>query len=158
MPQSLASEVGKREPFRSGTQEAFLNLIRTVAMLDGDFKCLFRAHGLSPTTYNLLRILRGHRPKGCRCATLREQLVVRVPDITRLVDRLENTGFVIRTADQKDARAVNIRITPKGTRVLKALDEPVLALHDRQLGHLSPEELRTLNCLLERCRETDGGE
>ncbi len=153
MTNSLAQELGKRSPFESGTQEAFLNLVRTVAVLDGEFKSLFRRHGLSPTTYNLLRILRGHRPKGCRCATLREQLVVRVPDITRLVDRLATAGLVTRTTDTNDARAVNVRITPKGLRVLKALDEPVMMLHEQQLGHLSADEIKSLNHLLERSRD-----
>jgi len=153
MPRTLAQEVGKKDPFKSKAQEAFLNIIRTGALLDGPFKTLFRKHGLSPTTYNLLRILRGHKAQGCRCSTLRDQLVVRVPDITRLVDRLSDAKFVTRKPDPKDARAVIVRITPKGLRVLDALDDQVENLHHEQLGHLSDDELDTLNRLLEKARE-----
>ncbi len=153
MPRTLAQEVGKKNPFHSGAQEAFLNIIRTGALLDGPFKTLFRKHGLSPTTYNLLRILRGHEPTGCRCSTLREQLVVRVPDITRLVDRLRQAGFVTRKPDPKDARAVIVRITSKGLRTLGELDDQVVELHKTQLGHMSDDELGTLNRLLEKARD-----
>jgi DNA-binding MarR family transcriptional regulator len=153
MPRTLAQEVGKRDPFKSRAQEAFLNVIRTGAMLDGPFKTLFRKHGLSPTTYNLLRILRGHQSHGCRCSILRDQLVVRVPDITRLVDRLCDAKFVTRKPDPKDARAVIVRITAKGLRILDTLDQQVMQLHTEQLGHLSNDELDTLNRLLEKARE-----
>ncbi len=153
MPPTLAQEVGKKNPFQSGAQEAFLNIIRTGALLDGPFKTLFRQHGLSPTTYNLLRILRGHHPDGCRCSTLREQLVARVPDITRLVNRLCGTGFVTRKPDPADARAVIIRITTKGLRTLEMLDKQVMDLHQLQLGHLSTDELKSLNRLLEKARD-----
>ncbi|MBX3321616.1 MAG: MarR family transcriptional regulator [Phycisphaeraceae bacterium] len=148
----LAAEIGKKEPFEHAEQEAFLNLMRTVSILEADFKSLFRKHGLSSTTYNLLRILRGHKPHGLRCTQIKCELVSRVPDITRLVDRLEESGLVRRAADPKDARAVVIHITPKGYRVLEKLDEPVTNLHRRQLGHLSPQELAALNDLLAKAR------
>lgn len=155
MTRRLAEEVGKRDPFRSKAQEVFLNLSRTGQHLDAPFKTLFRSHGLSPTTYNLLCILRGHRPKGCRCTTLRDELVVRVPDVTRLVDRLCDAGLVVRTPDADDARAVLVRITPVGLKMLEELDEPVLELHEQQLGHMSTEELSTLSDLLERARSDE---
>jgi len=152
MTRRLADDIGKREPFRSKAQEAFLNLSRTCQHLEGDFKVLFREYGLSPTTYNLLRILRGHRSSGCRCSTLRDELVVRVPDVTRLVNRLYESGLVSRGPDPDDARAVLVRITAEGLRLLEDLDGPVIELHERQFEHLSREELRTLSALLERAR------
>ncbi|MCL4221323.1 MAG: MarR family transcriptional regulator [Phycisphaerales bacterium] len=156
MPSRLAQEIGKKEPFVLAEQEAFLNLQRTAQALEADFKALFRPHGLSLTTYNLLRILRGHRPSGVRCNTIREQLVVRVPDVTRLVDRLIECGLVERQVDPADARAVLVHITRKGLRLLEKLDEPVVALHRKQLAHMSPEQLDTLSQLLQAARSPGG--
>lgn len=153
MARKLADEVGKHQPFRSREQEAFLNLMRTGQQFEGDFKTLFRRFDLSPTAYNLLRILRGHRPIGCRCSTIRDELVVRVPDVTRLVNRLFEMDLVSRAPDPDDARAVLIRITPQGLRRLEQLDDLVMELHERQLGHFTPNELETLIDLLERARD-----
>lgn len=151
-PVGLAAEVGKKTPFACAEQEVFLNLIRTASELEGEFKSLFRAHGLSSTTYNILRILRGHRPEGLRCTQVKSMLVVRVPDVTRLVDGLEEAGLVKRSEDAADARAVVLRITPKGLKLLERLDQPVVELHRKQLGHVPPEELTHLNALLESAR------
>lgn len=152
MPSRLAQEIGKKHPFENPAQEAFLNLQRTAQGLEGEFKGLFRKHGLSLTTYNLLRILRGHRSEGVRCSTIRDQLVVRVPDVTRLVDRMIECELAEREVDPLDARAVLVHITRKGLRLLDKLDEPVLELHRRQFSHMTPEQLETLNELLQLAR------
>ncbi|RMH13799.1 MAG: MarR family transcriptional regulator [Planctomycetota bacterium] len=154
MPSRLAQEVGKKQPFNIPEQEAFLNLLRTTSTLEAEFKRLFRKHGLSLTTYNLLRIARGHRPDGVRCSTIRDQLIVRVPDVTRLVDRLIDRGLVRREVDPDDARAVRIHITRKGLRLLDKLDEPVVELHRAQLSHMSAEQLNTLSELLQVARNS----
>lgn len=156
MPSRLAQEIGKKHPFGLPEQEAFLNLQRTAQALEAEFKVLFRRHDLSLTTYNLLRILRGHGPRGVCCSTIREQLVVRVPDVTRLVDRLVECGLVGREDDPADARAVLVRITRKGLRLLDRLDEPVLELHRRQLSHMTPAQIESLNALLQLARSPSG--
>jgi len=76
------------------------------------------------------------------------------PTMTTQVRRLEDAGLVTRTTDPQDARAVLIRITEKGLNLLEGLDEPVLSLHRKQLGHLSREELAELNRLLVKARQT----
>lgn len=152
MPSRLAQEIGKKQPFVFAEQEAFLNLQRSAQALEADFKQLFRRHGLSLTTYNLLRIVRGHRPNGVRCSIIRDQLVVRVPDVTRLVDRMVECEWVEREVDPVDARAVLIHITKKGLRVLDKLDKPVEELHKRQLAHMSSQQLEALNELLQLAR------
>ena len=85
-----------------------------------------------------------------------EHLVSRVPDVTRLVDRLETLGLAERIRDQGDRRVVFVRITRKGLAMLSKLDEPVLALHREQLRHMSPEQLGRLNQLLVMARERVG--
>jgi len=148
----LALELGKRKPFESGEQEAYLNVMRTQSLLAAGFDALFKPFGVSEATFNALRILRGVGPAGCACSRIAEQLVTRVPDVTRLVDRLELARLVGRTRIEEDRRVVLISITRAGLDLLAKLDRRVLRLHHEQLGHLSASELRTLNRLLAKAR------
>ena len=91
----LGDELGKRGSFDSAEQEAYLNLLRTVDELSGEFARLFRAHGVTDPQYNALRILRGHGTR-ITMRTIAEEMVTREPDITRLVDRLERAGWAKR--------------------------------------------------------------
>ncbi len=155
---TLQHELGKRKPFDAPEQEAFLNVIRTASVLTSAFQRLFRAHKLSESTYNALRILRGSttdaESHGTRtCSQIGEHLVAQVPDVTRLIDRLEQLGFAERVRCDKDRRVVHVRITRKGLDVLAKLDEPVLELHRAQLGHMSRGELSDLSRLLVKARQ-----
>jgi len=152
-PTGIAAELGKQRPFDVPEQEAYLNLARTTALLRHALHRLLKPHGLTETTYNALRILRGHGGEGCRSTTIGDELVVPVPDVTRAVDRLVERGLATRERDPSDARAVRVRLTNLGRDLLAELDEPILDLHREQLGHLSREELETLNTLLVRARE-----
>ncbi|MHC4224994.1 MAG: MarR family winged helix-turn-helix transcriptional regulator [Planctomycetota bacterium] len=106
--------------------------------------------GLSGPTYNVLRILRGARPKGLRCGTISERMVTRVPDVTRLVDRLEGLGFVRRERAEGDRRVVEVSITKRGLEVLAELDEPLVDAHRRQFGSLARAEIAQLRRLLDK--------
>ncbi|MBL0927377.1 MAG: MarR family transcriptional regulator [Phycisphaerales bacterium] len=152
----LQHEIGKKTPFDSVEQEAYLNVMRTASLLGGAFEALFKSQGLSESTYNVLRILRGEGEK-MPCLAVAERLIARVPDITRLIDRLEKQGLVARARCEEDRRVVHISITRKGLGVLAKLDGPVLALHRAQLGHLSRGELRSLSELLVRARAGAAG-
>lgn len=144
---SLARELGKRGPFGSPEQEAYLNLLRTADHLAGQFAQLFRAHRLTDAQYNVLRILRGHQaPVATR--RIAAEMVTRQPDVTRLIDRLERVRLVRRERCPDDRRVVYVAITPKGLATLNKLDEPVAALHQAQLAHLGPARLRQLSELL----------
>lgn len=149
---ALQHEVNKKQPFDLPEQEAYLNLVRTASELEGPLLAILKPHGLTPSTYNVLRILRGSGKAGRHASDIGCDMVVRVPDVTRLVDRLEQRGLVERERGTKDRRIVTVRITAAGLKMLKALDEPVLAGHRAQLGHLTPSELAQLNRLLEKAR------
>jgi len=75
-----------------------------------------------------------------------------VPDVTRLLDRLEASGFVVRTRSEIDRRYVTARITEEGLALLAGLDEPILRMHEQQLGHLSRIDLEQLVESLEKAR------
>lgn len=147
----LARELGKREPFDLSEQELFLNIARTAAVVAGPVERLFEAHGLSSSTYNILRILRG-TGEALACSKLGEQLVARVPDTTRLIDRLEKLGLAKRERSAHDRRIVLVRITRAGLDTLARLDEPLREVHRQQFAHLSPAQIDKLNALLVKAR------
>lgn len=153
----LAREIGKKRPFESREQEAYLNLLRTLSVLSGPFEALMRPHRLSEATYNLLRILRGAGSEGRACSRIGCDMIARVPDVTRLVDRLEASGLAQRKRSAEDRRVVTVVITDAGLGLLASLDDPVMQIHRENLGHLSQAELDELNRLLVKAREARSG-
>lgn len=153
---ALQHDIRKKKPFDLPEQEAYLNLARTASFLDVDFDRLFKAHGLSNATYNVLRILRGEGAK-MPSLCIAERLVTRVPDITRLIDRLEKAGLVKRERCTSDRRVVYVAITSKGTSLLAQLDDAVRLLHKKQLSHMTRKDLGELNRLLELARTPPPG-
>ena len=134
-------------------QEAFLHLMRTADALMRDLEEVFKPAGLSPTQYNVLRILRGAGPgAGMACNQIGQRMITRDPDMTRLLDRLEKRGLITRSRDTKDRRVVHARITDQGLKLIKGLDRPVQDAHRRQLGNLGNKRLKMLSQLLEEAR------
>jgi DNA-binding MarR family transcriptional regulator len=155
MPTSrLRAEIRQERPFRSPEQEAFLNVQRTADVLMSRMAKVLADQNLSPTQYNVLRILRGAGPDGLPCGAVAERMITRDPDITRLLDRLEKAGMITRTRDAGDRRVVVARLTDKAAKVLDTLDDPVDRELKRQLGHLGAQRLAQLVHLLELVRET----
>lgn len=157
MSESLQAELKKTQPFESLEQEAFLNLLRTTDQLNAEFTRLFTTHGLSGPQYNVLRILRGAGGDGLPCLEIAGQMITRMPDITRLVDRLETAGLVERSRTESDRRVVLVKITQEGLDLLGRLDQPVRDLHRRILSHLTEDELRELSRLLVKARSAPQG-
>lgn len=151
MASRLQTELKKRDPFQSLEQEALLNLLRSSDQLQNRFGRLLRQHGLTSSQYNVLRILRGEG-KPLPCLEVAQRTIQVVPAITGLIDRLEQAGLVQRDRCEKDRRVVYVSITPAGVALLGELDEPILALHKKLLGHLTATELRELIRLLEKAR------
>ena len=133
-------------------QVAFVSLARTNAFLSDGVDLVLGARGLSSTQYNVLRILRGAGPEGLCRNEIGERLVTRMPDVTRLLDRMETRGLVSRVRSTEDRRLVNTTLTKHGRALVDELDPGVDGLHREQLGHLTDAELRTLIDLLERAR------
>ena len=136
-------------------EAVFLELLRTTDMLSRGLITVLKAEDLSPTQYNVLRILRG-APEGLPCGEIGSRMITRDPDITRLLDRLEKRGLIVRSRESKDRRMVMARITPLGLKLLGRLDEPVQETHHQQLGHLGRDRLRVLTELLHQSRSKVG--
>ena len=152
MAGKLQTEIKQKRAFPSLEAEAFLNLQRTADSLMRGMTETLKPAGLSPAQYNVLRILRGAGRDGLACRQVGDRMVTKDPDMTRLLDRLEARGLIARSREQKDRRVITTRITEEGLRLLKDLDGPVAELHERQLGHLRAERLRSLIELLEAAR------
>jgi DNA-binding MarR family transcriptional regulator len=155
MMTDLRTEIRQSRPFRSVEQEAVLSIERTAALLGHAFAEALRPFGITPTQYNALRILRGAGDGGLCRHEVRERMVAPVPDVTRLLDRLEDADLIVRERGVEDRRQVRTRITAAGLALLERLDQPVEALERDRLAHMKEDELRELVRLLARVR--DGG-
>ena len=153
MATKLRDEIRQTRPFVSLHQEAYLNLARTAAVLSHSFNEAIKPYGITATQYNVLRILRGAGNTGLCRNDVRDRLVAQVPDVTRLLDRMEEAGLIERERETTDRRLVTTRITAEGLRVLDALDAPIVEVHRAQLGHLTRQQLTTLIELLSLARE-----
>jgi DNA-binding MarR family transcriptional regulator len=149
----LQKELKKRRPFDSPEQEAVLNIARTADRFGICFARLFREYGLTPSQYNVLRILRGEG-KPLPILEVANRMLAVVPGITGVIDRLEGMGLLARQRSMEDRRVVFVAISRQGLDLLARLDEPLGALHSRLIGHLSPAELRELSQLLEKARQS----
>jgi DNA-binding MarR family transcriptional regulator len=153
MTKGIQSEIQQSKPFKNLEDEALIALQRTADRLKWRLSDVLKEHGLSPTQYNALRILRGAKDEGLPCSEVGERMINRDPDITRLMDRLERRGLVTRSRDGRDRRVITARITPAGLELLQSLDRPVGEFNRKMMGPLGEARLRTLIQLLEEARE-----
>ena len=126
----------------------FVAILKSADTLSQEAEQLIKSVGLTMAQYNVLRILRGAEPEGLLCRGISERMISRDPDITRLLDRMENHGWITRHREKEDRRVVKTRITEDGLATLKKLDQPVRDLHKGQFRHMSASQLKTLAKLL----------
>jgi DNA-binding MarR family transcriptional regulator len=149
----LRSEIKQTKPFASAAEEAFLNLLRTSGQLQQALAAELKPYGLTPTQYNVLRILRGAHPEALPCGEVGARMVTPEPDVTRMLDRLERRELVSRRRDRTDRRVVMATIEAPGLELLSRLDRPVVDWLDQHLGHLGDDRLDTLIELLQLARK-----
>ncbi|MBI3478158.1 MAG: MarR family transcriptional regulator [Acidobacteria bacterium] len=156
MARGLQAELKQKAPFSGPEQEAYLSLLRTTDALQAQVEARLKEFGLTGTQYNALRILRGAGPEGLPCSEIGERMITRDPDITRLLNRLQNMGFVKRARGDQDRRVIYGKITPAGLKLLREMDAPIQK-HGREiLRHVGPENLQKLVDLLELVRKDPG--
>lgn len=155
----VENQVQSRRAKAAAVQEspqllAFDLLLRTASELDQQVARLLKPAAVTPAQYNVLRLLRGAGSEGLPCGEISRRLVRHDPDVTRLLDRLEALGLVVRSRDQSDRRVVVARITQQGLDLLAELGPSVEELHARQFEALSKSEFRELGALLRRIWES----
>ena len=149
MASRLQHHIRQSKPFQTLELEAMLNLARTSDEVRRLLQQILKPYGVSETQFNVLRILRGAGPDGLTCAQISERMITHAPDITRLLDRLQQRGLVVREREEQDRRVVLSRITAAGLELLElashALDDTPLTL----LRSLSKDRIQVLIELLE---------
>ena len=153
MTSILQAELKQHKPFKSLKEEAHLSIQRTAALLEHAFETALKPHRITATQYNVLRILRGSEPDGLCRNEVGARLVRPVPDVTRLLDRLEAAKLIGRQRGGEDRRYVVTRITKAGLRLLDQVQQRIDEIHEEQLGHLDEAQLRQLVALLAVVRE-----
>lgn len=155
MPTGLREEIKQGKPFASLKEEARLNIVRTSGLLQDSFEMMLKPYGITGTQYNVLRILRGAEPDGLCRNDVSARLLNRMPDATRLLDRMEEAGLVTRERTGKDRRLVNTRITKVGRKLVDSLDAEAERQHEERLGHMTKSQLKTLVDLLTMVRNPE---
>lgn len=152
MTSDLRRELRQQKPFGSLAHEAFLSVARTEAVLRDGIERLLAPHDLTLTQYNVLRVLRGADAAGLCRNEIRDRLITRMPDVSRLLDRMEAAGLIHRVRSTDDRRQVKTTLTPKGRRLVDQLDAPMAHEHERQFGRLDDQQLKALVDLLALAR------
>jgi DNA-binding MarR family transcriptional regulator len=140
------------QPVRQLEEEASLSIVRKSDLLLQRFTDLLKPYNLSPTQYNVLRILRGAGKEGASCKDVGNRLIARDPDITRMMDRLEKRGLLRRDRTEQDRRVVTHRLTDEGLTLVNELDRPVRDLNRAMWRGVAPEKLETLMAILKEIR------
>src|SRR6476661_8703622 len=145
---TLQDEIKQTRPFRSSAEEVVVSVLRTAAVMQRHLAQVVEAHGITIQQYNVLRILRGAGDAGLPTLAIRDRMVEEAAGITRLLDKLETAGFVVRERSTPDRRQVLCHITPKGASVVEALDKPMDVANQRAGSHVDDAERAQLVVLL----------
>lgn len=150
---TITDEIKQTRPFRSRSQEATVALMRTAHLLRRKVEALVGAEGITSQQYNVLRILRGARGP-LPTMEISDRMIEPACGITRLINTLEESGYIRREQWPGDRRQVLCQITPAGLRLLDRLEGPMNELDDATAGTLDAEKVEELLETLTRIRET----
>ena len=141
---TLQEELRQNTPFARLNGEALVSVLRTAAVIDHALHEALKPHGITPTQYNVLRILRGAGERGLCGRDVGSRLVSRVPDVPRLLDRMTEVGLISRERDADDRRHVTARITPAGLRLMEEVEPVLERVETERFGMLDEDALRAL--------------
>lgn len=143
-PSDLRTRLKQTQPFESLAQEAMLSLMVAGAAMQQEVEAVCARFGLAASHYNVLRILAGGPPDGYARCDIIERMIDRGPDVTRLMDRLEEKGLARRQRSQEDGRVTLHRITEGGRALLGEMHADIRAVQDRFAEQLAEEDQRDL--------------
>lgn len=152
MPPGLSERL-KQSRFVSAAQESMLGVMVTNSWFMGELTTAMAPYGITPSQYNVLRILRGSHPEALTCSEVGLRLIDRTPDVTRLLGRLEKNKYVTRERASYDRRVVEVRITDQGLDLLRSMDGEIDQITERLTNNLTAAEHAQLSRLLDKLRE-----
>ncbi|MGZ5286391.1 MAG: MarR family winged helix-turn-helix transcriptional regulator [Flavisolibacter sp.] len=141
----------QQQNFTSARQKAMINILFTYGWVIEKVREFLSKEDITHQQYNIMRILRGSHPKPLSTLQIRERMLDKMSDTSRLVDRLVIKGLVKKTTCAKDKRLVDVTITDKGQRLLKKLDTEADHI-DEIMGPLSENDAEMLSLLLDKLR------
>jgi DNA-binding MarR family transcriptional regulator len=141
----------QQKSFKSEYSKAIINVFYTSAWLDQKHADLFKTNSITAPQYNVLRILRGQHPKPATVNLIIERMLDKSSNASRIIDRLELKGLVIRRQCPSDRRAVDVMISEAGLALLKKMDVE-FDVFEKKLCNLSEKEAAQLNELLDKMR------
>lgn len=144
----------QQEDFQNEYQKALLNMLFTNYYMVDKMNGVFKKHDITRQQYNVMRILRGQLPGHASINLIKDRMLDKMSDASRIVERLRVKGFVTREFCEKDKRSVEVRITQTGLAVLDKMQTEVNAFEDI-LHNLTEDETHTLNHLLDKVRGSD---
>lgn len=149
---SLEKDI-QQAKFRNPHQKAAINIIYTLSWMREKTKTIFEAEDITLQQFNILRILRGSFPQPLSTLQIRERMIEKMSDTSRIVDRLIAKGLVKKLTCKNDRRLVDVIISDKGKKLLERLDAKQDEM-DGVLGNLSEKDANILSDLLDKIRET----
>lgn len=148
---SLEQDI-QQSKFRNEHQKAVVNLLFTVGWLKEQTRAIFDPEEITPQQFNILRILRGSHPKPLSTQAIRDRMLEKMSDTSRIVDRLIVKGLVKKVTCESDRRLVDVQITDKGRKLLERIDLKENEMDEIVKG-LNEEEAKELNQLLDKIRQ-----
>ncbi len=142
----------QQKKFRSEFQKAGINLLYTAGWIRDKNRTIFESEDITAQQFNILRILRGSHPKPLSTQAIRERMLEKMSDTSRIVDRLIVKGLVKKVVCKSDRRLVDIQITEKGKKLLERIDPKEDELEEA-INNLSEKEATQLNSLLDKIRQ-----
>lgn len=151
---TLKEELKTNLDFANIQHEVFLSLMVTVDRMSRRHSDFMSEFGISQKQYNILRILRGAGEQGIPVMEIGRRMIEKSPDVSRIIDRLIDLGFVKRRRQRKDRRVVIVTISDKGLALLSKMDDPVQKEVIDTLRHVEESDLHNLKDLLEKVRDS----
>ncbi len=149
---SVRSEIRQSRPFRSKRQEATIALLRTASVVSRALSRVLEPWSLSLAQYNALRIIRGAGADGIATLAIRERMIEEGTTITRILDRLEDSGYISRERDFPDRRQVKCQVTTEGRRLLDNIDPIVDSADEEAMESLSVRDVEQFVDMLDTIR------
>ena len=147
----LEKEIKQTTKFTSEYHKLTVNILYTASWIGMSHARKLKPYELTTQQFNILRILRGQHPKPATINLLIDRMIDKSSNASRLVDRLEDKGFVSRCTSDEDKRSVNVAITEKGLATLKQIDDRSTEFEE-EMKSISVEEARQVNILLDQLR------
>lgn len=148
---SLEQEIKQEKGFASERHKALVNIMFTESWLRSQMSEILKPYDLTLQQYNVLRILRGSNPKPLSTSCIRDRMLDKMSDASRIVDRLFKKNLLDRKICSADKRLVDVFISKEGLKVLAQIDERMASFHDN-MNSITEDEARVLNRILDQIR------